>query len=332
MAQRSGIWYRADRRVWCGRVNGRVVAFGPDEGEARRRWRAATGQGGGLTCDELVKRWLDWQEARVSAGRLAPESLAIYRQQSKPFAKWAGSRLAASVGGPDVLAWANGHAGWSIATRAIYGRLAGQVFRWAVGQGLLSRSPMAGLSPSTPQPRRRWVTPEDAAAVIAACRSEAMRDLLRFLWATGCRPGEAYRLTLAECDLDAGVAVMARHKCSRTGRARLIPLPPVALEIVRRQGERNQAGPVLRNCNGKPWQTNAVNQHLLALHRATGCPRIFPYQLRALWATDALAAGEAPAIVAECLGHSVRTLDRHYSGLSGRRELLRSVAARVRAG
>ena len=61
------------------------------------------------------------------------------------------------------------------------------------------------------------------------------RQLLVFLWYTGCRPGEAAKLKWADIDFKRQRIVLMQHKTARTqrvARPRLVPLHPVVLTVV----------------------------------------------------------------------------------------------------
>jgi integrase/recombinase XerC len=322
-------WLRADRGVWVCRHAGRLVTLGRDEGAARARWRELTGAAAPLTVAELAARYLAWVDGRPE---LAVATRATYHQHTKAVVGWAGPLPVADLTGWAVLEWLGSHPEWSTSTRAGYSRQAKRLTRWAKRVGLLAVDPLADTPLPTVQERASTVTGDEARAVIAAVGNDRLRDLLRFLHATGCRPGEAFRLTAADCDLDSGVAVLARHKTShRTRKPRIIPLAGEAGDVVRRLSERHPEGALFRNRYGNAW-TRATLAHALWRLARNGGPKITAYQFRSCWATDAAAAGVPLAVAAECLGNSERVLARHYVKLHQRGAALTAAAARVRAG
>src|SRR5580700_7245960 len=76
---------------------------------------------------------------------------------------------------------------------------------------------------------------------------------------TGCRPGEVAKVTAADCDLAAGIWVLAKHKTAKkTGTPRVIYLPPEAVELTRELVAKHPEGPLFLNSRGQPWTRNAI--------------------------------------------------------------------------
>jgi integrase len=199
--------------------------------------------------------------------------------------------------------------------------------RWAVSEEMAPADRLqalecvAGLrhgdAPEAP-PR----TAADPAAVEACIRhldatgQAGASAIIRFLRATGCRPGEACAARWPEFTLDARPTFRPRHhKTARLGIERVVPLNADALAAVRdlmRPGAAD--GAVFLNTNGEPFRPNAI---LLAVNRAieaTGCVKWSPYGLRHLAATAALAATGSEAAAAALLGHTPRsTIIQRYS-------------------
>jgi len=201
-------------------------------------------------------------------------------------------------------------------------------FRWGVAEELVpgdriqALAAVDGLRHGTApeaEPRRA----ADPAAVETVVRwldaqgNHGAAALVRFLRATGCRPGEACRARWQEFDLAAGVPHFkpAKHKTERHGIDRLVPLNADARAAI---GSPMRLGGgeafVFTHTRGEPFTPNAL---LLAVRRAiaaTGCADWSPYGLRHLAATTALARTGSEAAAAALLGHTPRsTIIQRYS-------------------
>jgi integrase len=157
-------------------------------------------------------------------------------------------------------------------------------------------------------------------AVVAWLEAQDHRGaaaLIRFLRATGCRPGEACRARWRDLHLasDCPVFRPERHKTSHHGIERVVPLNTDALAAI--GGPLRIGSPddyVFTHTRGLPFTPNSL---LLAVRRAisaTKCDDWSPYGLRHLAATLALARTGSEAAAAALLGHSPRsTIIQRYS-------------------
>ena len=219
-------------------------------------------------------------------------------------------------------------------------------FRWGVAEELVPGDRIQalaavdglrhGAAPETPP--RRAADPDAVQVVLhhlEATGSHGAAAMLRFLWATGCRPGEACRARWPEFTLGAEMPHYrpATHKTAHHGIERLIPLNADALAAI---GGSRQLGDgfVFLNTNGEPFTPNAL---LLAVRRAiaaTGCADWSPYGLRHLACTEALAATGSEAAAAALLGHTARstivqryTRDRFALSYTAAKSIERKVAS-----
>jgi integrase len=201
-------------------------------------------------------------------------------------------------------------------------------FRWGVGEELVPSDRLEALAAvdglrhgAAPEaPPRRAADPEAVEAVVRWLEAEGHAGaaaLVRFLRATGCRPGEACRARWCEFTLGGEMPHYrpAAHKTARHGIERLVPLNADAIAALG-GGMRLAGGDafVFTHTRGKPFTPNAL---LLAVRRgvaATGCVDWSPYGLRHLAATTALARTGSEAAAAALLGHTPRsTIIQRYS-------------------
>jgi integrase len=201
-------------------------------------------------------------------------------------------------------------------------------FRWGVGEELVPGDRLEALAAvdglrhgAAPEaPPRRAADPEAVESVVRWLEAEGHAGaaaLVRFLRATGCRPGEACRAKWCEFTLGGEMPHYrpTTHQTARHGNARLIPLNADALAAIGGGMCVGLAGVyVFVHTRGDPFTPNAL---LLAVRRAiaaTGCAKWSPYELRHLAATTALAKTGSEAAAAALLGHSPRsTIVQRYS-------------------
>jgi integrase len=260
------------------------------------------------------------------------ETVRTRRRILTRFRKDHGCRAAASLTPGTVEAWVNGQATWGRSQRWLAGGIVHTMIRWAVRERGLSGDPLVGLS--LPSPRSRGtealVCPADHERLLAAA-PEAIRDALSALHATGCRPGELVRVEARHFDPTAGAWVLGEHKTDKTGKPRVVLLPPGLVELCRELARRYPTGPLFRNSLGRPLTTKRIRDWVYDARRRLGLGRVVPYGYRHTFATDALAGGVPDAQVAELLGHSgTGMLHRHYSHLTAKAATLRSALGRVR--
>jgi integrase len=128
--------------------------------------------------------------------------------------------------------------------------------------------------------------------------------------------------------------VLATHKTAKkTGKPRLIHLPPEALELTKALMVKLQQGPLFRNSRGEPWTRNAVRIRFRNLRKKhPELKGIVAYTYRGSFATDALEAGVPDATVAALLGHTnTATLHRFYNRLTSRTAHLAEAAKKATA-
>ena len=155
-------------------------------------------------------------------------------------------------------------------------------------------------------------------------------ELCRFLYAVGCRPMEAARLTAEMIDWSSGTVTLKKHKTAHKGRQRILYLSTDALMILKAQSDRyGGKGILFRGISGKPLTIQAIVSRMLRISVKIGRP-VTSYGYRHGWATRALTAGLPDTHVAAMLGHTSTTmLHKHYSHLTANARLLREAAGKV---
>lgn len=314
--QVEGPWYRASKGSWYATIGGKSVSLSV-KGKSNRKaasaaWhklmagcprpeRVATEPGpksDGMTVQGMVDAFL-----ADAQSRLKPTTVRIYREYLRRFATTLGSEPVSELHPKDIHRWmlTTGKTGTThgIALRSISACLG-----WAVKNDLLDANPAKKVN--KPKSRSRSaeavISDGDHAKLIGAATKE-FRVVLQVLHATGCRPGEACKISGETFDPVNGVVKLIDHKSDKTGRPRVIFLPPAACELLKLQAARFEAGPLLRSNKGTPWTGRSITQAMRRLKKKAGVTSI-AYGYRHGFCTTALSRGVPDAHVADAPTHA----------------------------
>jgi integrase len=339
MSRPSEMWWDATRKRWRANIGGKRYTLGERKPEATRRFhelmaaRHRPEPEHVPTVGELAAEYLRHLTARHRDGKLTKTTYLNARNWlGEAGLRWVTVR-ADRLTRSEVEAWLAEHPTWGPSTRhSVLGRLKSMV-RWAIRDRKLATDPLPHLERPTPGDRRGAILrPEEMARVVAAVTPPEARQIVEFLAATGCRPGEACRIAAADVDLDAGLVTLRVHKTAgKTGRPRRIYPPPGQLDVLRQLVAKRPEGALFRNAKGRAWTPGALYEAVARAGVRCGV-KAYPYMLRHRYATDGLASGESPAIVAELLGHTNLKTISGYSHLDQRAAELRAAARRVGGG
>jgi integrase len=162
-----------------------------------------------------------------------------------------------------------------------------------------------------PQGRLRWLTQEEAARLLAACkksRNGALADLVEFCLFTGLRQGEALGLTWDRVDRSRGVV---RLELTKSGRRREVPLGLNADAVLARRWTDGARGYVFGSCK---W--NSFRSAWEAALAAAGIEGFRFHDLRHTFASWLVQRGRTLKEVQEALGHQTITMTMRYSHLA----------------
>jgi integrase len=228
----------------------------------------------------------------------------------------------------ELLKGWNGRAALSPASvRRIHATLH-RALRDAVRWQLIVRN-QAGAAdpPRAGRPEMKVWTPAQLHIFLTEAADDRFYTLWLFYILTGVRRGEALALRWSDVDLKAGTAAIRRSLVPvnhglvfgepKTARGRrLIGLDP-ALAGALSEHRRSQAKKrlllgadyqdqdlVFAHHDGRPLHPERVSRWFANVVRMTSAPKIRLHDLRHLHATLALAAGVAPRVLADRLGHS----------------------------
>jgi integrase len=156
------------------------------------------------------------------------------------------------------------------------------VLKFAAARGMCEFSRLE--RPPQPRGRTRWIEPEEAERLIAAC-SPHLKPFVIFLFCTGARLSEALRLDWKNVDLARGEV---QFLATKNGDSRGVPLHPRAVRALR--GLKGRSGAVFRRPDGKPYEPNPkggvpVKTAFKGACRRAGIEDFTIHSIRHSWAT-----------------------------------------------
>ena len=337
-------WFRTSHDAWYVKLGGVQVPLKvkgkANEAEANRAFHrllaetghplaAAPGGAGGeaLRVDLLCDLHLE-----ALKGTWSPETFDRTRRDLKVFVKRWGALKAAELKPLHVTKWLAEATTWGSSSKNRAVASVKGAFAWAVREGHLAADPIKAVAKPEMKVRRAILTDAQFQAALAATPDECFRDLLTVLRETGCRPGEAFKLTAEDVFLDLKVwSIDHKTRVATGGRLRTIPLSPAALAITTRWLARHPEGPIFRNTRGNPWHRHAMAIRWARLRRKLGYGKeATAYAVRHRFATAGLMAGASNVDMAALLGHrSTAMVDRTYSHVNDSARFLRDALGRA---
>ena len=338
--------HKARNLAYVALPDGRMLYLGRfDSPESHQRYRAVLAElkagreaRTGLRCmdfsvGELAERYVlameaehgpkAWQavEARLLALDLCSEHAGLPLADFGPKAlQTVQRRLLERPGQPRKLS----RRGINHRVRRIIG-----IFKWGVSEELVRAEHWKALETVRPlragvgfdHPPREAADPAAVDAVVAYLTRRGATGAarcVRFLRATGCRPGEAFIATAADLRLNASppLYLPRHHKCASRGMDRVVVLNAAARAAVNEALAERPAldRPLFLNRAGQPWEDTELLHMVERACKALGVKRWVPYQLRHLAATEAVNRTGSEAAAAAMLGHSPdSTMIRRYS-------------------
>lgn len=182
----------------------------------------------------------------------------------------------------------------------------------------------ADLAPSivvaaSPRPARLLLSPEAVRQLLAASllavpkqggRTASLRDraTLELLYGTGLRAAEVRAVRVVDVDLDRATL---RVRAVKRGADRTLPLPPSAVEHLRRYmtearpvlARTGDSGHLLLTNTGTPLYVQAANRLVRRVATKAGLVAS-PHAFRRALATHLVRAGASVPVVSELLGHA----------------------------
>lgn len=328
MPRQAKPFFRKQTQSWYCSFGGKQVALGKDRDEALVKFHSLMADRDSVSSEfvtlyDLTQAYLDWCQINRKSSTYEKHRLYL-----RSFIEKVGKRLKISqLKQFHLTQWIDSNPNWSsnAANDAI--SIVQRHINWGVEQNYLIRSPIPKVS--KPRRRRRDVVYSDGQwAEIMEASTGPIKDLLDFLFTTGCRPLEAR--TCEARHLHGDLVIFPADESKGEIEARVIYLSPPAQRVVKRLVAEQKEGPIFRNSQGRPWTANAIKCATTRISKRVGF-RVIAYGARHSFATNALTQnGVDPVSLAHLMGHKdTAMVSRVYSHVAKNTDFLRKQAAKA---
>jgi site-specific recombinase XerD len=290
-----------------------------------------------MTPSDLTLR--DFSRSLRARNR-SPRTIGSYLESARQLADFRPDQDVALLSRRDIEEYLGDVLGrWSASTAATRFRALQQLYRWAVDEEMIDRSPMEGMRPPTIPEKPVPVLGDDTIrALLKACDGKdfaARRDtaIVRlFLEPGGLRLAELAGLAVDDLDLDNDVVLVL----GKGNRPRSVPFgAKTGSALTRymrlRTNHKLTAAPSLWLGMRSPLSANGVAQMIARRADLAGLPHIHPHQLRHTAASRWLAAGGSEGDAMRLFGWRSREMLGRY-GAAQADDRAREAARRLALG
>ena len=302
--------------------------------------------GKGATVRGLLNAFLDDIDGTVSEARL--KTLTYY---GRVFVDDFGTNLVDDIkpstlqqwlrspkpGKLDALGEPTPDIQWGASSQRHAAAFVKRAWKWAHNAGHIKVNKLAAFALPECEYREGVIDSSTHAKLIEHLRkTPEARPFALYLIASRCgaRPQQIREVTAKHVSQDGKQWIFAKHKTqAKTGKPLVVYLPPCLQTLTRLLVQVHPTGPLFRNAYGEPWKSDTVTQRMERLRRRLKLPAdCVAYLYRHTMATDALLAGQTPAIVAKLMGHvDTRMISKVYSHLEKHPQHLVDAVAQVAA-
>lgn len=240
------------------------------------------------------------------------------QQYVKRIAAEFGLRDVASLQLEEVRTWASRRGVGPASVRKYVG-FAKTVLLYGEKGGMydLARRPRAAVPPAPPA-RDRFLTSVDEVERVIACAHPDFRPLVRFLFGTGARLGEALMVTASDIVTQEGVTsvVLVTRKGGGQPRKRLVPLSKKVLADVMPLVVARPHGQLFRKAHGAKLFSQMVYGSWSDMCQKAKLHDFRPHDARRTFATLLIRQGVPPETIAKLLGHEGTAMLKAYTYLA----------------
>jgi len=326
-------FFRKFTKSWYVQIRGKQINLGRDKKQAWAKYQQLIASPDELdshttTVHRLFDLYLSWVQKNRSAA-----TYDAARRYLSSFARTLPKSLVVSKLEPSyITTWMGDHATWGDTTRNDAISHVQRAFHWAVNQRLLVRLPLPRLEDKPPRRRREVVySPAEFQTLLDAIPDREFRDLLEFLWETGCRPIEARILEATHVDIAMQIAILPPSNNKTRKAERVIILNQKATEICKRLVCQHPDGAIFRNTRGRAWTKDSINCRFQRLKKKLGKQKMCAYGIRHSYATEGLKNDVDPVSLAMLMGHQDASMvAKTYQHLAQNHEHLRRQSERAK--
>jgi len=265
-----------------------------------------------ITFDALAGRWIK------GLSSVRPSTREDYRKAVRRMKPYIGGKLVSAVVRRDIdEAISSLSVDYSASTTRKTITIAKMVFRVAIDWDLIDRMPTGGTRLPLPKLRKRTFRPltrEQVNKLLDSAPPE-WRVFYLLLVTTGARRAEAWGLTVADCDLDAGVVHIRRQmvkgrleELKTDAGQRKIPVPRATVDALKTHIAGRPENPhdlVFCTPDGKPIDaSNFYARVHIPTRVKAGLPTLRLHDLRHQFCSTMLASGRSVKYVQTVAGHA----------------------------
>ena len=254
------------------------------------------------TLASLAEKFLAWCRNHRS-----PRTVDWYRGYLTKFLRHLGeaaSMPVAELRPFHVIEWIDAQQGWGDTYKRGAIIAVQRMCNWAEELGYIAASPVKKIKKPPAGRRDNPMSEADFQQILRQLRhNDPFRELLLFVWHSGCRPQEARHIEARHVNLEAECIVIPKEEAKGRRRARVILLHGPALQIIKRLTWCHPEGKLFRNRRGKPWTKYAICNRMHRLSERLGRP-VAMYDARHGFCQRLLEKGINHLAVAELMGHA----------------------------
>lgn len=255
-----------------------------------------------LTIQNLSHKYLAWCKNHRSA-----RSCEWYEGHINSFLKYPGitdlNYLALKPF--HVIEWTDSHNTWGDTYKRGAIVAVQRVYNWAEEMGYIESTPIKKIKKPMAKRREIFMTKEDYDGIFSGLSlKDPFRDLLKFVWQTGCRPQEVRHIESRHVEVEHQRIVFPAEESKGKRAKRIIYLHGETWEIIKRLlADETSGGKLFKNNRGTAWTKFAICNRFHRLSKVMG-KRLFCYAARHGFGTRKLIQGHDHLTVAALMGHT----------------------------